>query len=222
MWGTQCNTESPRRSRQHLQKHLNRRSEDLSMTVDSAQQEGPTTSESNSASWAMQVRVLGTWARLCMKEVLQKCTEGRAAAVQALHRITIWCGEARTYLHQISTEGLLDCRGYLDPAPVFQGPRSSRCVGTQRTGDAEVWCLHWQGKIPSTHRRFILGFQCRVKADSPQSMHHQETVEKACRMRRYNVAGILLATLLRFCRCPGAVSDRSLAEVEEGSAEELW
>ncbi|KAJ1196195.1 hypothetical protein NDU88_000068 [Pleurodeles waltl] len=30
--------ESPRRSRQHPQKHFNRRSEDLSMTVDSAQQ----------------------------------------------------------------------------------------------------------------------------------------------------------------------------------------
>ncbi|KAJ1111460.1 hypothetical protein NDU88_008784 [Pleurodeles waltl] len=79
-----------------------------------------------------------------------------------------------------------------------------------------------RGKIPSTHRRFLLGFQCRVKADSPQSMHHQETVEKAGRIRRYIVAGSLLATLLRFCRRPGAVSGRSLAEVEERDAEELW
>ncbi|KAJ1171684.1 hypothetical protein NDU88_003542 [Pleurodeles waltl] len=79
-----------------------------------------------------------------------------------------------------------------------------------------------RGKIPSTHGRFLLGFQCRVKAGDPQSMHHQETVEKASRMRRYNVAGSRLATSLRFCRRPGAVSGRSLAEVEEGSAEELW
>ncbi|KAJ1203161.1 hypothetical protein NDU88_006955 [Pleurodeles waltl] len=76
-------------------------------------------------------------------------------------------------------------------------------------------------KILSTHGRFLLGFQCRVKADSPQSMHHQEIVEKAGRMRHYNIAGSRLATLLRFCRRPGAVSGRSLAEVEEGSAEEL-
>ncbi|KAJ1159024.1 hypothetical protein NDU88_011694 [Pleurodeles waltl] len=79
-----------------------------------------------------------------------------------------------------------------------------------------------RGKIPSTHGRFLLGFQCMVKADNPQSMHHQETVEKAGRMRRYNVAGRRLATLLRFCRHPGAVSGRSLPELEEGSAKELW
>ncbi|KAJ1110287.1 hypothetical protein NDU88_007641 [Pleurodeles waltl] len=79
-----------------------------------------------------------------------------------------------------------------------------------------------RGKIPSTHRRFLLGFQCRVKADSPQSMHHQETVKKAGRMRCYNVAGSLLATCLQLCRRPGAVSGRYLEEVEEGSAEELW
>ncbi|KAJ1205649.1 hypothetical protein NDU88_001077 [Pleurodeles waltl] len=79
-----------------------------------------------------------------------------------------------------------------------------------------------RGKIPSTHGRFLFGFQCRLKADSPQSMHHQETVEKAGRMRRYNVAGSLLVTLLRLCRRPGAVSGRSLAEVKDGSAEELW
>ncbi|KAJ1108333.1 hypothetical protein NDU88_005709 [Pleurodeles waltl] len=61
-----------------------------------------------------------------------------------------------------------------------------------------------------------------VKAGDPQSMHHQETVENAGRMRRYNIAGSRLATLLRFCRRPGAVSSRSLVEVEEGDAEELW
>ncbi|KAJ1213799.1 hypothetical protein NDU88_001430 [Pleurodeles waltl] len=51
-------------------------------------------------------------------------------------------------------------------------------------------------------------------------MQHQETVKKAGRIRRYNVAGSLQATLLQFCRRPGAVSGRSLAEVEERSAEE--
>ncbi|KAJ1201816.1 hypothetical protein NDU88_005622 [Pleurodeles waltl] len=79
-----------------------------------------------------------------------------------------------------------------------------------------------RGKIPSTQGRFLLRFQCRVKADSPQSMRQQETVGKAGRIRRYNVAGSLLAALLQFCRRAGAVSGRSLAEVEEGSAEELW
>ncbi|KAJ1186828.1 hypothetical protein NDU88_003608 [Pleurodeles waltl] len=74
-----------------------------------------------------------------------------------------------------------------------------------------------RGKIPSTYRRFLLGFQCSMKADSPQSMHHQETVKKAGRMRRYNVSGSLLATLLWFCRRPGAVSGRSLAEVKDQS-----
>ncbi|KAJ1082721.1 hypothetical protein NDU88_002886 [Pleurodeles waltl] len=63
---------------------------------------------------------------------------------------------------------------------------------------------------------------CRVKADSPPSMHHQETVEKAGRMRCNNVAGSVLATLLWFCRRPGAVSGRSFAEVNEESAKELW
>ncbi|KAJ1102570.1 hypothetical protein NDU88_000019 [Pleurodeles waltl] len=45
-------------------------------------------------------------------------------------------------------------------------------------------------------------------------MHHLETVEKAVRMRRYNVAGSRLATLLQFWRRPGAVSGRSLVEGE--------
>ncbi|KAJ1114966.1 hypothetical protein NDU88_003195 [Pleurodeles waltl] len=79
-----------------------------------------------------------------------------------------------------------------------------------------------KGKIRSTHRRFLLGFQCRVKAENPQSMHHQETVGKAGRIRRFNVAGSLLDTLLQFCRCPGAVSGRPLAEVEERDAEDIW
>ncbi|KAJ1089161.1 hypothetical protein NDU88_002312 [Pleurodeles waltl] len=87
--------------------------------------EGPTKSESNSASWAMQNGVLGTQARLCTKKSLEKCTEAREAADHAVHRITVWRGEARTYLHQIWTEGPLDCGRHLDPAPVFQGPHSS-------------------------------------------------------------------------------------------------
>ncbi|KAJ1082877.1 hypothetical protein NDU88_003040 [Pleurodeles waltl] len=82
-----------------------------------------------------------------------------------------------------------------------QDERGSRGPVMQKFGA----CLS-RVKIPSTHWRFLLGFQCRVKADSPQSMHHQETVEKAGRMRRNNVAGSLLATLLQLCRGPGAVS----------------
>ncbi|KAJ1094326.1 hypothetical protein NDU88_007404 [Pleurodeles waltl] len=153
-----------------------------------SQKEGPTTSDFNSASWAMQDGVLGTQARLCTKESFEKCSEARAAAYHAVDR-----DQARQ-----------DERG--PRGPVMQ--KFGACVG--------------RGKILLTYGRFLLGSQCRVKADSPQSMHHQEIVEKAGRMRCYNVAGSLLATLLRFCRRPGEVSGRSLAEVEEGSAEELW
>ncbi|KAJ1117110.1 hypothetical protein NDU88_005310 [Pleurodeles waltl] len=98
-----------------------------------------------------------------------------------------------------------------------QDEKGPRGPVMQKFGD----CVS-RGKIPSTHGRFLLGFQCWVKAHSPQSMHHQETVEKAGRIRGYNVAGSRLATLLQFCRRPGAVSARSLAEVEERDAEELW
>ncbi|KAJ1165024.1 hypothetical protein NDU88_005454 [Pleurodeles waltl] len=170
----------------------------------------------------MEDGVLGTWARLCMKEVLQKCTEARAAAVHAVYRITVWRGGQGLISTKFGQKGhwtvkvtwtqLLCSRDHARQdergpgAPVMQ--RFGACVG--------------RGKIPSTHGRFLLGFQCRVKADSPQSMHHQGTVEKADRIRRYIVAGSLLATLLRLCRRPGAVSGRSLAEVEEGRAEDVW
>ncbi|KAJ1084879.1 hypothetical protein NDU88_005025 [Pleurodeles waltl] len=78
-----------------------------------------------------------------------------------------------------------------------------------------------RGKIPSTDWRFLQSFWCRVKAGNPQSMHHLETVEKASRMRRYNVAGSRLATLLRFCRRPEQSAVDPLVEGEEGDAEEL-
>ncbi|KAJ1156953.1 hypothetical protein NDU88_009669 [Pleurodeles waltl] len=87
--------------------------------------EGPTTSESNSASWAMQDGMLGTQARLCTKEVLEKCTEAGAAANHAVHWFAVWRGEAKTYIHRIWTEVPLNCGRHLDPTPVFQGPRSS-------------------------------------------------------------------------------------------------
>ncbi|KAJ1199000.1 hypothetical protein NDU88_002838 [Pleurodeles waltl] len=79
-----------------------------------------------------------------------------------------------------------------------------------------------RGKIPSTHGRFLRSFWCRVKAGFPQSMHHQETVEKGGRIRRYNVAGSRLATLLRFCWHPDQSVVDPLVEGEEGDAEELW
>ncbi|KAJ1118489.1 hypothetical protein NDU88_006680 [Pleurodeles waltl] len=56
----------------------------------------------------------------------------------------------------------------------------------------------------------------------PQSMHHQETGEKAARMKRYKVAVVVLATLLLFCRRPEQSAVDPLAEGDEGDAEELW
>ncbi|KAJ1125627.1 hypothetical protein NDU88_004051 [Pleurodeles waltl] len=53
-------------------------------------------------------------------------------------------------------------------------------------------------------------------------MHHQETGEKAGRMKRYKVAVVVFATLLRFCRRPEQSAVDPLAEGEEGDAEELW
>ncbi|KAJ1100230.1 hypothetical protein NDU88_005317, partial [Pleurodeles waltl] len=58
-----------------------------------SQKEGPTTSDFNSASWAIQDRVLGTQARLCTKESLEKCTEAGAAASHAVQRFAVWRGE---------------------------------------------------------------------------------------------------------------------------------
>ncbi|KAJ1121292.1 hypothetical protein NDU88_009405 [Pleurodeles waltl] len=77
------------------------------------------------------------------------------------------------------------------------------------------------GKIPSTHRRFHQSSWCREEAGYPQSMHHQETVEKAGRMGQYKVASSRLATLLQFCRRPEQSAVDPLAEGEEGDAEEL-
>ncbi|KAJ1091938.1 hypothetical protein NDU88_005052 [Pleurodeles waltl] len=96
----------------------------------------------------MQDGVLGTWAMLYTKDSLQKCTEALAATVHAVHRITVYRGEARTYLYEIWTEGPLDYRGHFDTAPLFQGPRSKRRPGAvscrsladNEEGDAEeLW-----------------------------------------------------------------------------------
>ncbi|KAJ1183126.1 hypothetical protein NDU88_008297 [Pleurodeles waltl] len=78
-----------------------------------------------------------------------------------------------------------------------------------------------RGKIPSTHGRFLQSSWCKMEAGYPKSMHHQETVEKAGRMKRYKVAVVVFATLLRFCRRPEQSAVDSLAEGEEGDAEEL-
>ncbi|KAJ1170125.1 hypothetical protein NDU88_002006 [Pleurodeles waltl] len=79
-----------------------------------------------------------------------------------------------------------------------------------------------RGKIPSTHRRFLQSSWCKKEAGYPQSMHHQETGEKAGRMKQYKVAVVVFATLLRFCRRPEQSAVDPLAEGEEGDAEELW
>ncbi|KAJ1089757.1 hypothetical protein NDU88_002902 [Pleurodeles waltl] len=79
-----------------------------------------------------------------------------------------------------------------------------------------------RGKITSTHGRFLQSSWCKKEAGYPQSMHHQETGEKAGRMKRYKVAVVVFATLLRFCRRPEQSAVDPLAEGEEGDAEELW
>ncbi|KAJ1139680.1 hypothetical protein NDU88_006047 [Pleurodeles waltl] len=79
-----------------------------------------------------------------------------------------------------------------------------------------------RGKIPLTHRRFLQSSWCKKEAGYPQSMHHQETGEKAGRMKRYKVAVVVFATLLRFCSRPEQSAVDPLAEGEEGDAEELW
>ncbi|KAJ1195069.1 hypothetical protein NDU88_004352 [Pleurodeles waltl] len=79
-----------------------------------------------------------------------------------------------------------------------------------------------RGKIPSTHGRFLQSSWCKKEAGYPQSMHHQETGEKAGRMKRYKVAVVVFATLLRFCRRPEQSAVDPLAEGEERNAEELW
>ncbi|KAJ1183215.1 hypothetical protein NDU88_000040 [Pleurodeles waltl] len=45
---------------------------------------GPTTPEDNTGGRAMQVRVSGTQAWLCTKEILEECTGSRAAANHAV------------------------------------------------------------------------------------------------------------------------------------------
>ncbi|KAJ1125687.1 hypothetical protein NDU88_004110 [Pleurodeles waltl] len=79
-----------------------------------------------------------------------------------------------------------------------------------------------RGKIPSTHGRFHQSSWCKKEAGYPQSMHHQETGEKAGRMKRYKILVVVFATLLRFCRRPEQSGVDPLAEGEEGDAEELW
>ncbi|KAJ1212786.1 hypothetical protein NDU88_000430 [Pleurodeles waltl] len=46
--------------------------------------ESPTTPEDNSGGRALQVRVSGTQARLCIKEILENCTGAGAAANHAV------------------------------------------------------------------------------------------------------------------------------------------
>ncbi|KAJ1190186.1 hypothetical protein NDU88_006924 [Pleurodeles waltl] len=79
-----------------------------------------------------------------------------------------------------------------------------------------------RGKIPPTHGRFLQSSWCRREAGYPQSMHYQETVEKAGRTKRYKDAVVVFATLWRFCRRPEQSAVDPLAEGEEGDAEDLW
>ncbi|KAJ1206267.1 hypothetical protein NDU88_001676 [Pleurodeles waltl] len=80
----------------------------------------------------------------------------------------------------------------------------------------------YRGKIPSTHWRILQSSWYKKEAGYLWSMHKQETGEKAGRMKRYKVAVVVFATLLRFCRRPEQSAVDPLAEGEERSAEELW
>ncbi|KAJ1125006.1 hypothetical protein NDU88_003447 [Pleurodeles waltl] len=73
----------------------------------------------------MQVRVPGTPASGCTKDFRRKCTGAGEVAKVAKTNNAVWRGEARTYLHQTSTEESLDRGGHLDSLAGFMGPRSS-------------------------------------------------------------------------------------------------
>ncbi|KAJ1109951.1 hypothetical protein NDU88_007308 [Pleurodeles waltl] len=88
-------------------------------------QRSPTSSKDNLESHAMQVRVPWTHAWLCTKDFRWKCTEAGVAAKVAARSNAVWCGDARTYLHQTWTEESLDCGSHLDRVAGFKGPRSS-------------------------------------------------------------------------------------------------
>ncbi|KAJ1125786.1 hypothetical protein NDU88_004208 [Pleurodeles waltl] len=88
-------------------------------------QESPTPPDDNSGGRAMQVRVPGTQAWPCTKEILGECTGAGVAAKHVVPSNAVWRGEARTYLHQTWTEESLDCESHLDRVAEFKGPRSS-------------------------------------------------------------------------------------------------
>ncbi|KAJ1191206.1 hypothetical protein NDU88_000522 [Pleurodeles waltl] len=208
------NSESPCKSRQHPQKYRNRHLEDLRTAVDLESQRRVSRCRSPTQRVGQcRTECWGPWKSAHKPEQLQITQyTGLLSGVGRQGLTSTKFGQKGHWTVGDTWTQLLCSRDH-----TRQNERGPRGPVMQRFGA----CVS-RGKIPSTHWRFLLDFQCRVKADSPQSMHYQETVKKAGRMRRYNVAGSRLATLLRLCRRPGAVSGRSLAEVEEGSAEELW
>ncbi|KAJ1142974.1 hypothetical protein NDU88_009286 [Pleurodeles waltl] len=84
----------------------------------------------------------------------------------------------------------------------------------------EDWLLR-EGEDSVDPREIFQSSWCKKEAGYPKSMHHQETVEKASRMKRYKVAVVVFATLLRFCRRPEQSAVDLLAEGEERDEEEL-
>ncbi|KAJ1178931.1 hypothetical protein NDU88_004172 [Pleurodeles waltl] len=88
-------------------------------------QRSPTLPEGHLESRAMQLKVPWTQAWLITKDFHRKCTEAGVAAKVAVPSNAVWCGEARTYLHQTWTEESLDCGSHLDTVAGFKGPRSS-------------------------------------------------------------------------------------------------
>ncbi|KAJ1118112.1 hypothetical protein NDU88_006307 [Pleurodeles waltl] len=215
-----------RDSPQNLQKYRNRHLEDLRTAVDSESQRrvprcrSPTqrVGQCRTECWGPRLGCAQrkSW-KSAQKSEQQQITQytGLLSGVGRQGRTSTKFGQKGHWTVGDTWTQLLCSRDH-----ARQDERGPRGPVKQRFGA----CVG-RGKIPSTHGRCLLGFQCRVKADSPQSMQHQETVEKAGRMRRYNVAGSHLATLLWFCRHPGAVSGRSLEkskrEVQRNSGELL-
>ncbi|KAJ1212549.1 hypothetical protein NDU88_000204 [Pleurodeles waltl] len=121
-------------------------------------QRSPTPPEDNLESRAMQVRVPGTQAWRCTKDLRRKCTGAGVVAKDAVPSNAVWRGEARTYLHQTWTEESLDCGSQwtelLDSRDLARHAER-RPKGPVMQLFGACGC---RGKIPSTHGRFLQSF----------------------------------------------------------------
>ncbi|KAJ1215314.1 hypothetical protein NDU88_002923 [Pleurodeles waltl] len=122
---------------------------------------------------------------------------------------------------RVATEESLDCGSHLDRVAEFQGPCSSSSEGTQRIGDA-VFLLP---AVAGGRFRHPTGDFFRAPgAERRQATPRACTTRKQARKRqdkRYKVAVVVFATLLRFCRRPDQSAVDPLAEGDERDVEEL-